>query len=93
MDEAVKKAEKIAKEFGRITHTDWHEWIGYVWEILDKKRGKPMSKYYIMQTLQKIRKRDYGCGITNVSYTKKLKRGQMSDDGPTNSDIEGMEHQ
>ena len=93
MDDAVKKAEEIAKEFGRITRTDWHEWTGYVWEILDKKRGKPMSKYFIIQSLHKIRNKDYGCGITNISWAKKLKRTCMPKNGPTNSDVRGTGHQ
>jgi len=89
MDDAVKKAEEIAKTFGRITRTDWHEWVGYVWEILDKKRGKSISKYYIIKSLHQIRRREYSCGITDVSYTKKLRRKFLLENGPTASDIGG----
>ena len=88
MDEMVTKAEEIAREFGRITRTDWHEWVGYVWEILDKKRGQPISKYLVIKSLEKIRKRDYDCGVTNISYTKRLKRTYMPENGPTNGGIE-----
>jgi len=78
-EDVIKYSEYISKIFAGETRTDWHEWYGYVWEMLNKYGNVKCD--YILCKLRHQKKLDDQCGLTQVGDMSRVRRSSLQDAG------------